>query len=276
MNTQLYQTLSDALMTCICPKIHNRLRHHRPDVAHHQQFIQTRRANRIQRMEMLRQRFRRRLTHMTNAQCIHKTRECGVLRGLNRVKHVLCGLLRHALQLRQLRHAQTVQIIRCFHQPDIHQLLNQFIAQPVDIHRLARHKVHQALFQLRRANQAAGATRHRFTLLTHNRRSTFRALRRHHEYARIIRAFLDDAHHHLGNHVARASHHHSITDAHVFTCDFIRVVQRRIGHHHATDLDRCEPRHRRNRPCTPNLNGNILYQGRHLLRRKFMRERPAR
>ena len=212
---------------------------------------------------------------MTNAQCIHKTRECGVLRYLNRIKHVLCGLLRHTLQLRQLRHAQTVQIIRRFHQSHIDQLLNQFIAQPVDIHRLARRKVHQALFQLRRTNQAAGTTRHRFTLLTHNRRSTFRALRRHHEYARIIRAFLDDAHHHLGNHVTRTPHHHGVANAHIFARDFIRVVQRRIGHHHATDFHRREPRHRRNRPRTSNLNGNILHQGRHLLRREFMRERPA-
>ena len=53
-------------------------------------------------------------------------------------------------------------------------------------------------------------------------------------------------------------------------------MQRRIGHHHATDLDRREPRHRRDCACAPDLYINVQHGGAHLLRREFVRNRPTR
>ena len=136
--------------------------------------------------------------------------------------------------------------------------------------------MHQALLELRRANQAAGATRHRLACFAHDRRSAFGALRRHDEDTRIDRALFDDAHDHLRNHVARAPHHDGIANAHIFARDFVGIVQCRIGHNHAADLDRQQSRHGRDRAGTPDLHRDVLHHGGHFLRGKFMGNRPAR
>ena len=80
----------------------------------------------------------------------------------------------------------------------------------------------------------------------------------------------------LGDHVARAPHDHRIAHAHVQARDLVGVVQGGVGHHHAGDADRRQPRDRRDRAGAPDLHLDRHDRGGLLLRRELVRQRPAR
>ena len=133
MHTQFYQVFDDVLMTRIRPKCHNRMRNHGADILNRVQIIDTRRHHRIQCAIGFGQGFRRGLTDMANAERVNQPRQCGRFGGLNRVKYILRRFFSHALQPRQLRHRQAIQIIGGFNQTHIDHLLNQFVTQTIDV-----------------------------------------------------------------------------------------------------------------------------------------------
>ncbi len=80
----------------------------------------------------------------------------------------------------------------------------------------------------------------------------------------------------LRNNVAGALNAHHVADADVLALDFIGIVQGDIGHDHAADIDRFQPRHRRQcaHAADLDIDGQKSRQG--LLRREFMGYGPAR
>ncbi len=67
------------------------------------------------------------------------------------------------------------------------QLIDDFVAHSVNIHRTAGNKVFQRLFTLRTANQATGTAGNRFTFHTLNVRTTYRTMRREYNLTGIFR-----------------------------------------------------------------------------------------
>ena len=82
--------------------------------------------------------------------------------------------------------------------------------------------------------------------------------------------------HHLGNHVAGAAHDHAVADAHVQSRDLVGIVQRGVGDGDAGHLHRRQPRDRRGGAGATDLDLDRLDRGGLLLRRKLVRDRPAR
>ncbi len=67
-----------------------------------------------------------------------------------------------------------------------------------------------------------------------------------------------------------------IADAYVLALDLVLIVQRGVRHHHAADADRFQPRDRRQRAGAADLYVDGVDDSDGLLRREFMRDRPAR
>ena len=78
------------------------------------------------------------------------------------------------------------------------------------------------------------------------------------------------------NHVAGAAHDDRVADAHVLAPQLALVVQRGVGHRHAADEHRLQPRHRRQRAGAADLHLDAEHLGGLLLGRVLVREREAR
>src|SRR5450830_1933413 len=135
----------------------------------------------------------------------------------------------------------------------------------------------QAALALRRTfDPAAGAARNRLFFQTHDRRTAYRARRRHHKRLRIGRTRLGHIGHHFRNHIAGATYDHGVADLDILAAHFVFVVQRGIGDRHAANEYRHQTRHRRDGTGTADLHFYALHHGQCLLRRKLVRQRETR
>ena len=90
------------------------------------------------------------------------------------------------------------------------------------------------------------------------------------------RALVEDDAEHLRNDVAGALDGHRVADADIEPLDLLFVVQGRVLHHDAAHRHRLELGDRRQRAGAADLNLDVLDDGRRLLGREFVRDRPAR
>ena len=81
---------------------------------------------------------------------------------------------------------------------------------------------------------------------------------------------------HLRDHIACALDNDSVFLAHIEPRDFVRVMQRRVLHHHAADRHRLKLSDRRQRAGASHLNLDVVDDRRRLLGGKLVRDRPAR
>ncbi len=96
-------------------------------------------------------------------------------------QQVLRRLLAHALQRQQAGQAEPVQVRQGLDDAGVHQLVDQLLAQALDVHRAALGEVQQGLLALGGAEQAAGAAVVGFALLAHGLAAADRAVRGHGE-----------------------------------------------------------------------------------------------
>ena len=80
----------------------------------------------------------------------------------------------------------------------------------------------------------------------------------------------------MRNDIAGALQRDGIANAHILAGDFIFIMQSRVAHHHATDIDRFHHGTRRQRTSTADLDFNIKKLGHRLFGGEFPRHRPAR
>ena len=99
--------------------------------------------------------FGRGLTHMANAQAKHKAWQRGLLGFLQRVQKVHGGFVGHAVQIGQGRQPQSVQVWQCANNVGIDQLLDQFVAQTINLDGTTVREVQDGFFALGPAKQAA-------------------------------------------------------------------------------------------------------------------------
>ena len=145
----------------------------------------------------------------------------------------------------------------------------------------------QPLRRLRRADQCAGAAAHHLILLAHRMAAAHRTGVGKFVRLCALRPLVHDDADDLRDHVAGALDHDRVADAQIDAVadriavvadalDVILIVQRRVRNHDATDRDRLQPRHRRQRPGAADLDVDAVEDRRRLLGREFMRDRPAR
>ena len=140
----------------------------------------------------------------------------------------------------------------------------------------------QMLDFLRRAGELAGAAGDRPLLAGRGRVAHHRGVERTRAAARKFvrlrrfRALLRHHAQHLRNDVASTLDRHRVADAHAEAFDFVRVVQRRVGHHDAADGHRLQTRNGRERAGAADVDIDRPDHGRCLLGRKLVRNRPTR
>ena len=168
MNAPLPQTVNDLKVMRLFEKTFDMTGNYWPNIRHFQQLLLIRRHQVFERTKMLRKVTRGCLAHFAYTQRKNKPRQTCLLGFFQCVDQVLRRLFAHALQAGQLIHLQGKQIINMINKFFVDQLFNQFIAQPVHIHRLARGKMFNRFFALRLAEQSPAAAGNRFTFLLQN------------------------------------------------------------------------------------------------------------
>src|SRR3989440_93346 len=156
-----------------------------------------------------------------------------------------------------------------------HQLLDELVAQALDIERAPAGEVSERLLTLRGRSTPAGTTRHRLPLHTQHLRAAHRTgVRQLHGYG-IRRTLVRDDADHFGDHIARTAHHHRVADPHVLAVHFADVVQGDVAHRHTADEHRGEARHRRERAGPADLKLDSLHDRECLVGGKLVGDGPA-
>src|SRR5205823_1611829 len=130
------------------------------------------------------------------------------------------------------------------HEPLLDELVDELLAEALDVHGAARAEEAELLLQLGRAGEPDAAVGH-LALGAHDLRAAHRAGGRH---AEALLAALPPLGHHLHDvrdHVARALEEDGVADADVLALDLVHVVERRVADGHPAHLHRLELRHGR-------------------------------
>ena len=156
----------------------------------------------------------------------------------------------------------------------------RLVAQMLDVERLARSQVDDALGQLGGAGFHVRAANVLVSLLGRcELRSAGRATIRHDEFAQVVftpLAAFHDRPDQFGNHVAGLAHHHRIADQHPLALDLERIVQCRARHRGPRYIHGLEHGDGRDAPGTPDLHGDVQQFGVDLLGRVLVGDGPTR
>ena len=177
----------------------------------------------IQAAEVFGQVPRRSLADIADTQRKNETGERRLPAGGNGLDQIAGRFLAHALQAGQLLDRQGIEIGRRMDQAGLDQLINQLVAQPLDVHRPPRREVPERLLALRRAVEAAGAAGDCLVLAFHDAGTAFRTTPRQLE-RRVKRLPSEQVTHwplfrntgdDFWDHVARPPDDHRIANPHV-------------------------------------------------------------
>jgi hypothetical protein len=270
------QRIDHVAVVLLGKKPPDRHRDHRTDVLHLLQCRFVGSDQRIQGPEVPRQIPRSRLADGANPERVDEARQGRSLGAIERSEDILRRLLAHSFERREPRGIERIEVGGRLHHPRIDQLVHQFLAQPFDVQRPPRGEMQQRLLALRRAEQAAGAARHRFVRQSHDCRTADGAMRRNMKQGGTRLPAAGHCAHHLGDHIAGTPHHDRVAHPDVLAMELVLVVQRRVGHRHAADEHWLQPRHRRDRAGAPDLHFDRDEPRRGLLGRKLVRDREPR
>jgi hypothetical protein len=191
----------------------------------------------------------------------------------------------HAVQVGKGNQAQAVQVWQHLDDVPVHQLLHQLVAKAFNFDGAALRKVKNGLLSLRTAEQATGASGVHLALFAGSQAAANRAVRgggvdgaTFGPRAAVGGGAVGAGHHthHLGNHVARASDDDGVAHTHVFAASLVLVVQRGVGHGHATHEYRGQFGHRGEFAGAAYLYVDGQDGGQLLLRRVFVGHGPTR
>lgn len=154
-------------------------------------------------------------------------------------------------------------------------LVDDLVAQAIDVHAAAAHPVEQTLLELCGAVDGHAAVGNLAILVNHGATAHGADLG-HVPVDRIGRALVEHRAHDLGNHVARLVHDDGIALAHVFAADLVDVVQRGARDGGAGDRHRVELGDRREHTSAANLDANLAQDGLLFLGRELKGNGPAR
>ena len=150
-------------------------------------------------------------------------------------------------------------------------------SKPLNIECTPRGEVLDLLLSLRGANPDAGAPGDCLIRLAHHRRSAHRTnARQLHELCSGDSPFRQHSRH-FRNDISGTANDDGIAHPHVFSRQFIHVVQGRIADGDPADEHRLEPRYRGQRGAgAPHLKFDSAHRRQRLFGRKFVGNRPTR
>ena len=154
-------------------------------------------------------------------------------------------------------------------------LVDDLVAQAVNVHAATTHPVEQALLELRGAVDGDAAVSDLAVLVDHGAAAHGTDLG-HVPVDRIGRALVEHRTHDLRNDVARLVHDDGVALAHVFAADLVDVVQRGARDSGAGDRHRVELRDRREHAGAAHLDANLAQDGLLFLGRELKGDGPAR
>ncbi len=125
---------------------------HNADVRHLLQLVDCRLLERLQRTKIGCQTRRGRFPYFADTQRIKEAGKSGVFGFFQCVGHVLRGFRPHTIQPGQLTRRQAEQISGRMDILFLDQLIDDFVAHAIDVHRPAGDEVFQRLFTLGAAN----------------------------------------------------------------------------------------------------------------------------
>ena len=170
---------------------------------------------------------------------------------------------------------ERVEVGVVLHEAGRHKLLHEFVAEALDVHRIARGEESQPLPRSGRAVDV-GATDIDTVVVLHQRRATFGAVRRKLPGRKppLPKVLLDSDH--VRNHLARLLDHEHVADADVLAGDLVGVVEARPADGRAGKFHRFEVGHRRDRAAAAHLHADAGERGRGLVLLELPGDRPAR
>src|SRR5262245_25016120 len=271
----LAQSLDHAPVLLLGEEALDRARHLGADVTHLLQLLLARVHDALERAEVLGQGARRGLAHLPDAERDQDLRQRRLLRALQLGEEILGGLLSHALQRDEVRLLQVVEIGEVPDEPFLDQLLDQLLAEALDVHCTAGAEEADRLPELRRAREPDAAVGD-LALRAHDVGAADRTGRRHPEAPLVPRTPFGHDLHDVGDDVARALEQDRVPDADVLPLDLVHVVERRVPHRDPAHLDRLELRHRREDAGAADGGNDVHDPRRRLARLELERDRPAR
>ena len=199
----------------------------------------------VERAEMLREVFGRRLAHEADAESEQHAAEGHLDRSADAAYDVVGRLLAQPRQFRQLSGLQVVEVGHVVHQPVFIEQFHGLLAQPFDVHRLAADEMDDAADDLRRASPLVGAVVLRLALVAHQRRAAFGAYGDVFERFAVRRPLREVYPRDLGDDLAALLDVYHVARADVQQGHLLGVVQRRTPHGRPGQQHRFEVRHRR-------------------------------
>src|SRR6185369_818186 len=213
----------------------NALCQHRPDIMHFEQRRLVGIFQRVEIAEMPRQVLGGCFADVADTQRINEAGQCRAAALVDRRNDVGRGFFRHALELGQRRDTELVDIRRRANNGGVDQLIDQLVAETLDVHRSSAGKVQQRALALRRTDEAARAARDRLVGQPHDRGAAFGTLGGHHELPRPGRTLVGQYAGDFRNDVAGTAHNDGVADADVLAPDLVLVMQRSVGYRDAAD-----------------------------------------
>ena len=168
---------------------------------------------------------------------------------------------------------ERVKIRNVFHKALVHQLIDNFFAEAVDIHGVAAGVMEQRLFAFCRA-RGVHATVSNLALDVVNRAVAFGTMLGHAKRLAVL-PFLDHFQD-VRNHFAGALDQHGVADLQAEPLDLIHIVERGTADSDASDLHRFENGDGRERAGAANLHDDVVDDGGFLPRGIFVSDGPAR
>ena len=198
----------------------------RADLVDGLQLVLARRRQGVERAEVADQRLRRLLADVADPEREEQARRVVALALLDLGDQVRRRLLAPALELDEVRRLQVVDRGHVRQQSRRHELVDELLAEPLDVHRAPAAEVPQGLAHDGRAGRVDAARRD-LALLADDRVAADRAVRRHPERRRALRPLLEDHAHDLRDDVAALLDDDGVADAHVLAREVLVVVERR-------------------------------------------------
>ena len=185
------------------------------------------------------------------------------------------GIGASRVQSGDIVHRKLVEVRDIVDQASGNHLVDNLVAQAVDVHAAAAHPVEQTLLELRGAidgNTTVGD----LAILVDHGAAAHGADLGHVPVNAVGRALVEHGAHDLGNHVACLVHDDSVALAHVFAADLVDVVQRGARDGGAGDRHRVELSDRREHTGAAHLDANLAQDGLLFLGRELKGDGPTR
>ncbi len=190
-------------------------------------------------------------------------------------RQVRRGLLAHPLERREGLWLEMVEIGDVAHHATLGELLDEGIAQALNVHRAAGRIVQQSLADLGRAGGVRTVAGD-FLVPAHRLGVADGTAQRHPESLSSGDPLRDNDLDHLGNDLSRLLDQDGVTLAHVLAFDLVLVVQRGARHGRPRERHGLQLGHRRQLARAAHLNHDSPDPCRRLLRRILQGNGPAR